>query len=116
MRDRGSWGGSTRPAPVSEGAVVRGTTSFVTGEVGRDILVRFVTWIPCDAVADWMVASSGVPIGRSPDGEMFLSQWQVPNPKRVGVENTTPFVMGGVGRAISFGPSHGFRVMQWLIA
>ena len=80
---------------------VENTTPFVVGGVGRAILVRFVTWIPCDAVADCMVASSGVPSGRRrPDDEMYLSQWQVPNPKRVGFENTTPFVMGGVDRDI----------------
>ena len=39
-------------------------------------------------MADCMVASSGVQIGRQPDDEMYLSQWQVPNPKRAGVEET----------------------------
>jgi hypothetical protein len=48
-----------------------------------------------------MTTLSDVPTGRKLDGgEMYLSQWQVPNPKRAGVENTTPFVMGGVDRDI----------------
>ena len=47
-----------------------------------------------------VVALLDVPIGRKPDDEMCLLQWQVPNPKRAGVENTTPFMMGGVDRDI----------------
>ena len=35
-----------------------------------------------------MVTSSDVPTGRKPDDEMYLSQWQVPNPKRAGLEDT----------------------------